>query len=222
MPHRSPLVPAPANATVERTFRVQRPANPRIILHYRVTASKALLVTKPLESLLRHVALLHRRAPHQGSHRSSAVARPDSVRYRDRSGVTGWRRKPAHLRNCLTVRAEFPSRFSTTVPIDKYKTLNGGINLHDKHPRPPRKETAQPLAGFYRPHQHIADAQLACFVTAVHSSANIPRSRRYPLIKVPLLFRTWHCCNRIQRGTSLVQCPPRIGASTTSVPRRLS
>ena len=47
---------------------------------------------------------------------------------------------------------------------------NGGVDLHGEHPRPLPKRAAYPLAGvLLRPRQHIADAPVACFVTALHN-----------------------------------------------------
>ena len=56
------------------------------------------------------------------------------------------------------------------MPIDKYKTPNSSINFHGKHPRlPPKGNNLSTGRFLHRPHQHIADAPVACFVTAVHS-----------------------------------------------------
>lgn len=44
----------------------------------------------------------------------------------------------------ITARA-ISSRPSATVTFNKYEMVNGGVPLHDKHPRPPQKEESLPL-----------------------------------------------------------------------------
>ncbi len=59
------------------------------------------------------------------------------------------------------------------VALQKYKTANGGVDLHGKHPQPPPKRVSLTNGRILlRPRQHHAAASLAWFVTTVHKHSS--------------------------------------------------
>jgi len=126
-----------------------RSADPHVILHNRVATREAMLVPEPLENPLGRVPLLHRRI---------AIRLQDRVDHRQqwpqlrllgrlRARVPRRQREPAHLQHRLTAQSEDPGSLPATVPLDEHEMPNGGVDLHDEHPRPP-KRGAYPLVGF--------------------------------------------------------------------------
>ena len=64
-------------------------------------------------------------------------------------------------------RVHPPTRATTP---QEHKTSNGGVDFHNKHPRPHPKEASLTNGRILlRPHQHQADAPVDWFVTAVRS-----------------------------------------------------
>src|SRR5215208_6735927 len=96
------------------------------------------------------------------------------LRDRQRPRVAGWQREPAHLQHRLPAQTEHPRRLTAAVALNKHETSNGGVDLHDKHPRPtPKRASLTNGRILLRPRQHRAAAPLAWFVTALHTTEEL-------------------------------------------------
>jgi hypothetical protein len=95
------------------------------------------------------VALLAPSGPPKGSYRSQAAAAQASACPQASPGGTPEAREPAHLQHGLTAQTKHPSCLPAAVTFHKHKAPDGGITLHDKHPRRSAKRAAYRLAGFY-------------------------------------------------------------------------
>ena len=73
----------------------------------------------------------------------------------------GGQRELAHLQHRLAVQSEDPGGLPAAVTLDEHEFPNGGIDLHDEHPRPPKSGSLSTGRILLRPRQHFAGASVA-------------------------------------------------------------